>query len=178
MFEDPRRINGKLNAQVLVLNQSYEPLSVCNIKKAVILLLLQKAELISKNLERMIRTVNDQYDWPSVIRLKRYVPIQHRHVILTRKNILRRDEYKCAYCGKSDGNLTIDHIVPKSKGGKDTWDNLIAACTVCNNKKGNRSPSEAGLKLLYKPYTPSHLLFLKNSVSSIDDNWKPFLYLS
>ncbi|MFA4923665.1 MAG: HNH endonuclease, partial [Ignavibacteriaceae bacterium] len=93
----------------------------------------------------------------------------YKKVVLTRKNILRRDEFKCAYCGRSDIPLTIDHIVPKAKGGVDSWENLIAACTICNNKKGNRSPHEARMKLLIKPFTPNHILFIKNSVRKLDE---------
>lgn len=91
---------------------------------------------------------------------------------------MRRDSFRCAYCGRSDVPLTLDHIIPKSQGGKDTWENLITACTYCNNKKGDRTPSEANMKILTKPYKPNHIIFIKNSVSKIDESWKPFLYLT
>lgn len=142
------------------------------------LLFLGKADLVHKDNRKVIRTINGQYPWPSIIRLSRYINVPYRQVILTRKNILRRDSFRCAYCGRSDVPLTIDHIIPKSQGGKDTWENLITACTYCNNKKGDRTPSEANMKILTKPYKPNHIIFIKNSVSKIDESWKPFLYLT
>lgn len=97
---------------------------------------------------------------------------------MTRKNILRRDGFKCAYCGRSDIPLTIDHIIPKAHGGDDTWENLVAACTICNNKKGDRTPEEAKMRLLFQPFKPSHIVFIKNVVGRLDERWKPYLYLS
>jgi len=98
--------------------------------------------------------------------------------VLTRKNILRRDLYKCAYCGRGDLPLTIDHIVPKVKGGIDSWNNLVCACTFCNNKKGDQTPEEANLPLIIKPFKPSHIMFIKNVVGRLDESWKPYLYMS
>jgi 5-methylcytosine-specific restriction endonuclease McrA len=167
-----------LNAKVLILNQSYEPLTICNIKKAIILIYLGKAELILDDGRKNLRTVSRVYPWPSIIRLSRFITIPYKKVVLTRKNILRRDSFKCAYCGRSDLPLTIDHVVPKARGGSDSWENLVAACTNCNNKKGDRTPDEANLSLLNKPFKPSHIMFIKNVVGKLDDNWKPYLYLS
>ena len=167
-----------MNAKVLILNQSYEPLTICNIKKAIILIYLGKAELILDDGRKNLRTVSRIYPWPSIIRLSRFITIPYKKVVLTRKNILRRDSFKCAYCGRSDLPLTIDHVVPKARGGSDSWENLVAACTNCNNKKGDRTPDEANLSLLNKPFKPSHIMFIKNVVGKLDDNWKPYLYLS
>jgi 5-methylcytosine-specific restriction endonuclease McrA len=97
--------------------------------------------------------------------------------VLSRKNILRRDGFKCAYCGRGDLPLTVDHIIPRSKKGKNSWTNLVAACTKCNNRKGDRTPDEAGMKLLVKPFAPNHILFIKNSVNQLDENWKKYLYV-
>ncbi|MCK9210090.1 MAG: HNH endonuclease [Ignavibacteriaceae bacterium] len=163
---------------MLVLNQSYEPLTICNIKKALILLLLGKAEIVSKDQKKLVRTIHRSFPWPSVIRLASYISVPYKKVVLTRKNILRRDEFKCAYCGRSDIPLTIDHIIPKAKGGIDSWENLVAACTICNNKKGDRSPHDAHMKLQIKPFTPNHILFIKNSVRKLDESWKQYMYLS
>lgn len=118
------------------------------------------------------------FPWPSVIRISKFIKVPYKKVILTRKNILRRDNYKCAYCGRSDLMLTVDHIIPKARGGSDSWENLVTACTKCNNIKGDRTPEEANMKLLTKPYKPSHVIFIKNIVSKIDEKWKPYLYLS
>ena len=160
------------------MNQSYEPLTVCNIKKAMVLMYLGKAELVLDDKRKMLRTVNQAFPWPSIIRLSFFVSVPYKKVVLTRKNILRRDNYKCAYCGRSDLPLTIDHILPKAKGGTDSWENLICACTLCNNKKGDRTPVQARMEMLYRPFKPSHIMFIKNVVGKLDENWKPYLYLS
>ncbi len=139
---------------------------------------LGKAELVLDDKRKMLRTVNKNFPWPSIIRLSFFVSVPYKRVVLTRKNILRRDNYKCAYCGRSDLPLTIDHILPKAKGGTDSWENLICACTLCNNKKGDRTPVEARMELLYRPFRPSHIMFIKNVVRKLDENWKPYLYLS
>ena len=178
VFERNIPINGRLNSKVLVLNQSYEPLSVCTIRKAFILLYLGKAETVMNDERKRLHSINSVFPWPSIIRISRFVKIPHKKVVLTRKNILRRDSYKCSYCGRSDIPLTVDHVFPKARGGSDTWENLVAACTVCNNKKGDRTPDESNMKLISRPFKPSHILFIKNVVGRLDERWKPYLYLS
>ncbi len=142
------------------------------------MILLRKAELVSADGIKSIHSITKTFPWPSVIRLKRYISVPYQNIILTRRNILKRDGHKCAYCGRGDLPFTIDHIVPKSKGGEDTWENLVTACLPCNNKKGNRIPEEASMKLRIKPYKPNHILFLLNSVNHIDNAWKPYLFIS
>lgn len=144
----------------------------------MVLMYLGKAELVLDDKRKMLRTVNQAFPWPSIIRLSFFVSVPYKKVVLTRKNILRRDNYKCAYCGRSDLPLTIDHILPKAKGGTDSWENLICACTLCNNKKGDRTPVQARMEMLYRPFKPSHIMFIKNVVGKLDENWKPYLYLS
>ena len=90
---------------------------------------------------------------------------------------MRRDNFRCQYCGTKAHNLTLDHVIPKSRGGSDSWENLVAACVKCNNKKSNRTPDEANLKLLNKPRRPSHIFFLKQYMGNYDDNWRPFLFM-
>jgi len=153
-------------------------LTICNIKKAIILIYLGKAELVLKDKRKEIRSITSIYPWPSVIRLSHYITVPYKKVVLTRKNILRRDSYKCGYCGRSDLPLTIDHVVPKAHGGNDAWENLICACTSCNNKKGDRTPEQAKMNLRHKPFKPSHIMFIKNVVGKLDETWKPYLYLS
>ncbi len=162
----------------MVLNQSYEPLSVCNLRKAIVLIYLGKAESVVADNRKSLHTVSKTYPWPSIIRISRFVKVPYKKVVLTRKNIFRRDGFKCAYCGRSDLPLTIDHVIPKAKGGDESWENLITACTFCNNKKGDRSPEEARMRLLFQPFKPSHILFIKNVVGRLDERWKPYLYLS
>lgn len=178
VFEAREKKFGSLNAKVLVLNQSYEPLTLCTVKKAIILLLLGKAEVVIKDSRKQVKSVSRALDYPSVIRLKRYIQMPYKKVVLTRKNVLRRDGYRCGYCGRGDLPLTVDHIVPKAKNGTDSWENLVCACTSCNNRKGDRTPAEANMKLLIRPTVPSHILFIKNSMGRIEDTWKPYLYLS
>ncbi|UCH66869.1 MAG: HNH endonuclease [Ignavibacterium sp.] len=142
------------------------------------LVYLGKAEIILNDKSKHVRSVSIHYPWPSVIRLSRFVRVPYKKVVLTRKNILRRDAYRCGYCGRGDLRLTIDHIIPKARGGTDSWDNLISACTICNNKKSDRTPEEANMSLLTKPFKPSHIMFIKNVVGKLDEKWKPYLYLS
>ena len=165
-----------LNSNVLVLNQDYQPLSVCNVRKSLMLIFLDKAELLHDYPGRKIRSVRMDFDFPSVIRLRTYARIPFKNIVLTRKNIIKRDSHKCQYCGKSS-DLTIDHIIPRSRGGKDTWENLVAACDRCNHKKGNRTPKEANMPLLRDPFRPNHIIFLREYMGRIQDPWKPYLYL-
>lgn len=132
--------------------------------------------MVADRENRKLRSVRKAYPWPSVIRLNSYVHLPYQRIILTRKNILKRDGHKCMYCGRSDLTLTIDHIIPRARGGEDTWENLAAACLRCNNKKGDRTPDEAKMPLIRKPYTPNHIMFIKSNVNRLEDNWKPFLF--
>jgi len=169
--------NGKLSGKVLVLNQNYEAMSICNVQRAIILLYLGKAELIASRDSSMIRSVSFSMRFPTIVRLRIYIRVPYKKIVLSRKNILRRDLYRCQYCGRSDGALTIDHVIPKSKGGDDSWENLLTACITCNNKKGDRTPEEARMSPLRKPTKPSHITFMKHFVGRIDDDWKPYLYM-
>lgn len=165
-----------LNGNVLILNQDYQPLSVVNVKKSLLLLFLNKAELIHENPLKRIRTIDNEFQYPLVIRLRRYARIPYKNIVLSRKNILKRDANTCQYCGSTD-DLTIDHIIPKSRGGADSWENLVAACNKCNHKKGNRTPKEAAMPLVRKPYRPTHIIFLREYVETVDESWKPYLYM-
>lgn len=163
---------------MLLLNKSYEPITICTLKKALTLYFLQKAEIVSANENLFIHSASSAIPIPTVIRLNYYIRRPFHEVQLTRKNILRRDKHICAYCGRGDLPLTIDHIVPKSMGGDDSWVNLITACLPCNNKKGNRTPQSAGMKLLYQPYKPTYVRFLINSLNRVNEDWKTFLFQS
>ncbi len=176
-WEQPA-VNGKLSGKVLVLNQNYEAVSICNVQRAVVLLFLGKAELISSKESRKVHSVNTALPFPTIVRLRIYIKVPYKKIVLSRKNILRRDSHKCMYCQRNDLPLTIDHIVPKSKGGDDTWENLVTACVKCNNKKGDRSPEEAKMQLFKKPTRPSHITFMKHFVGRVDDDWKPYLYMN
>ncbi|MBS3944910.1 MAG: HNH endonuclease [Melioribacter sp.] len=140
------------------------------------LVILGKAELIADNQRKKINSVYNSFPWPTVIRLNDFIRVPYKKIILTRRNILKRDGHKCAYCGRGDLPLTIDHVIPKSKGGDESWDNLVAACLPCNNKKGDRSPEDANMQLRIRAYTPNHIMFIKNSAGRVDETWKPYLF--
>jgi 5-methylcytosine-specific restriction endonuclease McrA len=166
-----------LNAKVLILNQNYEPMSVINAKKAVVLLYLGKAELIEEHTGHRVRAVSMSMPFPSIVRLSMYVRVPFKNIILSRKNILRRDGHRCQYCGRGDIGLTLDHVMPMSRGGEETWENLVCACVKCNNTKGDRTPEEAQMPLRRKPMRPNHVTFIRHVMGSLDDRWKPYLFL-
>lgn len=166
-----------MTGHVLVLNRDFSALATCSVQRAIVLLHLQKAELVESLPDRYVRSTSVNQPWPSIVRLTLYVRIPYRRILLSRKNILRRDQHECQYCGSRD-KLTIDHVIPKSRGGKDVWENLVAACVPCNNRKGSRTPDEAGIQLARQPFRPSHVMFIRDFVGRLDDTWKPYLFMS
>lgn len=144
-----------MNYAVLLLNQNYQPLNVCHVRRAIVLLDKGKAELL-ENGQGYLRTVSARIEAPSVIRLIYHVrrPILKRR--LTRKEAFLRDRYRCQYCGKEGQSheLTLDHVIPRFRGGKHEWANVVSACTTCNHRKGSRTPAEAGMILRSKPGPP------------------------
>lgn len=166
-----------MNGHVLLLNADYSALSVCSVERAIILVLLQKADLVEAHNDRFVRSTSLRLPWPSIVRLKFYVRVPYKRIMISRKNVLRRDRFRCQYC-KSRDRLTIDHVLPKSRGGRDTWENLVTACTRCNTRKGNRTPEEADMPLLRKPFRPSHVMFIRDYIGSVDETWKPYLFLA
>lgn len=165
-----------MNFGVLVLNQDYQPLSVCSIERSIKLIFLEKADLLHDDPQKKLRTVRRSYAYPSVIRLRKYIRIPYKRIVLSRRNIMRRDNHTCQYCGiKSD--LTLDHILPRSRGGRDSWENLATACNRCNVKKGNRTPEEADMKLKRKPFRPVHITFFRDLAGGVHEEWKPYLYM-
>lgn len=142
-----------MNRPVLVLNGNYEPLHVCTTKRAMGLILSGKAVVV-ENGRGFIRTVSTVYERPSVIRLVFVVRRPAPRVRLTKREILRRDEYRCQYCGREAANLTVDHVIPRHRGGEHCWENLVAACPQCNRRKGSRMLEEARMKLLRPPFEP------------------------
>ena len=163
-----------MNSKVLILNQDFRALTICSVQRAFLLTYLKKSELIKNFDDQFLRTVTRSYPVPSIIRLYRYVNLPYRGVMLSRQNIYRRDGHKCQYCG-SRSNLTLDHVIPISKGGNSSWENLVTACKKCNARKGDFTPKENGMKLLQKPYKPSYIMFLKDFSGKIDESWKPYL---
>ena len=162
--------------KVLILNQSYEPLMVINAKRAVILSITDKVEVL-ENYSDTISSVNLTMFLPSVIRVRNYVRFKKNTISLSRKNIFKRDNNTCQYCGNNNGLMTIDHIVPKNKGGRDLWENLVTACSNCNTSKGNKLLKDSELNLLRQPKKPSILFHLQKYVTSYQEAWKPYLFM-
>jgi len=163
-----------MNKRVLVLNQDFSPVSICTIQRAFLLVYLDKADLVTRANGSMIRTVTRSFPMPSVIRLKNYVHIPYKGVVLTRQNVFKRDGFRCQYCGTSR-DLTLDHVVPKAKGGKTTWVNLVTACKTCNARKGDYTPEEIGLTILTRPFRPSYVMFLRDYSGYAYEEWIPYL---
>ena len=149
--------------RVLLLNESYEPLNLCSWRRAIILMIKGKAERID-SYNNFIDATSQTYA-PSVIRLTNYVAVPKKELPFSKKNILIRDNYTCQYCGKVCEDLTLDHVFPKSRGGATSWENIVAACSHCNQYKADRTPEEAGMKLLNHPIKPidiTNFVFLNN----------------
>jgi len=158
---------------VLVLNMDYSPINVTTLQRGFNLVFLGKAEILEHG-ELPITTDSKTFHRPTVIRLLRYVSVPFKKVQLTRQNIFRRDDYTCLYCGDKNNNLTIDHVYPKSRGGKNSWKNFATACFDCNVRKGNRTPEEAGLVLLHEPFVPSYLYFVKK-MDRVHKQWQNYV---
>ena len=169
-------MDSLLNRKVLLLNQSYEPLMVIGAKRALILLLSEKVDSIesySENIHSAYLTIK----LPSVIRLKEYAKIKRNEIVVSRKNVLKRDNYTCQYCGVKSISMTIDHILSRKKGGGDSWENLVAACMPCNTKKGNKLLAEVNMKLLTTPRKPTMILHLQKYVRQFQSSWRPYLFM-
>ncbi|MCO6357615.1 HNH endonuclease [Roseivirga pacifica] len=160
--------------RVLVLNQDYSPISVCSAERAFLLLYLQKAELVHDNPENKIRSINTAYPMPSVIRLQQYISIPYKSVLLSRQNVFKRDSNQCLYCGNGK-DLTLDHVLPKSRGGQSTWTNLATACKKCNSIKGDKTPEEAKMPLAQKPFRPTYVMFVRNFSGFTSKDWLKYL---
>lgn len=158
-----------MSKQVLVLNAGYEPLSLVSVRRAVVLLLREKAELLEAT-QQILQGANSSLPVPLVIRLVHYVRLPHRRVPPTRAAIMLRDGYTCQYCGATPGRteLTVDHVLPRSRGGRHDWLNLVTACKHCNQVKGSALPAEANMRLGRKPFEPNYvaLVLLSNPVAA------------
>lgn len=162
-----------MRKSVLVLNADYHPIAIQDVKKAFCLVYLGKAEIIDQY-DLSLRTVNMEYPYPSIILLKKYIKLKYRRVPITRGNLFKRDGHECAYCG-SRNSLTIDHIIPQSKGGLHEWKNIITACLPCNLRKGDRTPKEAGMSMRFQPSTPTNFLDLFNTHRDYPESWETYI---
>lgn len=160
---------------MLVLNATYEPINVCTLRRAVVLLLKEKAEVIEEA-ERPLHSATASLTRPAVIRLVSYVKVPrdaHRRKI-TRRAVFARDDWTCQYCG-SHAQLTVDHVIPRSKGGSSSWENIVAACAPCNRRKGSELPRQAGMTLARKPRTPGPEVFIQVASPTIPASWRPYI---
>lgn len=194
-----------LNSSVLMLNKNYAPVWITTAKVAFIKLVSGTAEAVSiengsyythdftswMEISEYKKIFDETYphdEWvyteklallvPRVIRCLNYIKVPNNEVKLTRKNVFLRDNYSCLYCGEKlrPRDLQLDHVIPESRGGKNTWGNLVCACFSCNSKKANRTPEEAGIKLIKKPYRPSFSpLFKAHVLNEKYSSWKSFL---
>jgi 5-methylcytosine-specific restriction endonuclease McrA len=152
--------NGSvLDGQVLVLNQTYEPLNVTTVRRALRLVTKHKAEVLEKN-GAIIHSPAITLEAPSVVRMLYRVKRPLPELKLTRRSVFARDGHKCQYCGRSDVPLTIDHVVPRCRKGATSWSNVVASCIRCNNVKGDRLPKEAGMKLRKTPRRPRYTPYI------------------
>lgn len=163
-----------MDSRVLVLNQDFSPLMVCSVERAFILVYLNKSEMLKSANGFKLHSATKAFPKPSVIRLNRYINAPRKGVTLTRQNIFKRDNFECQYCG-TKRDLTLDHVIPSSRGGAQAWHNLVTACKRCNAKKGDYTPDEANMPLKKKPTKPSYTLFLKDFVFQHEGDWDEFL---
>lgn len=164
-----------MHEAVLVLNANFEPINVCNTRRALGLILNGKASLVM-NGRGEIHTVSAAYPRPSIIRLEKMVKRPRPSVRLTKREVLRRDDYTCQYCGQHSLHLTIDHVIPRRLGGNHSWQNLVAACPACNHHKGGRTVDQAQMRLLRLPAEPpTSALYLFARHLPNNNEWAPFI---
>ncbi len=169
-----------MSQEVLVLNSDYEPLNVCNLRRAIVLIYLGKADVLHARTDgtpvvigggEVVRT-------PSVVKLRHHVKRPLPQLKLSRRSVFARDNYTCQYCGTGSKELTIDHVLPKRHGGGMTWENLVACCRRCNTKKGDKSPEKAGMKLMRQPRRPRYTPYIslnKYVAGSKHEVWRDYL---
>lgn len=162
---------------VLVLNNNYQPLNVTNARRALGMLCLGKAHAVETD-SKVFRSERLAVHMPTVVRLTHHVRRPMPVLRVSRKSVFARDNYTCQYCGRRNGPLTIDHVIPRERGGGEDWNNLVCCCTKCNNKKGNRTPEEAGMSLLSKPFRPKYIPYIsytKFLAAVSNPAWRPYL---
>jgi 5-methylcytosine-specific restriction endonuclease McrA len=161
--------------QVLVLNASFEPLNVCSLRRAHVLVFKGKAEVVEE-LDRPLCSAAARFPWPHVIRLLSYVRVprivQRK---ISRRALFARDGWRCVYCGTASGRLTLDHVIPRSRGGGSDWENVVTSCAPCNLRKGNRLLHEVQMELAHPPKPPAPVLFIRLAAPKIPARWEQYL---
>ena len=162
--------------EVLLLNATYEPLCVVSVRRAVVLVLAEKVDVVVADDEQVVRSAQLELAVPSVVRLRSFVRVPYRtRSAVTRRGVLRRDSYRCAYC--SGRASTVDHVLPRSRGGPNTWENVVACCAPCNGRKGDRLLRELRWRLRFEPGAPLASRRIVLAVASVDPEWEPWLIL-
>ena len=161
--------------RVLVLNASYEPLNVCSLRRAHVLVWKGRAEILEES-DGRLRSATTSFARPNVIRLVTYVRVPRAVTRrISRRVLFARDGWQCAYCGSSSNRLTLDHIVPRSRGGTSVWENVVASCAPCNHRKGDRLLEETGMSLRTVPRPPTPVLFIRLTTEKIPEVWRQYL---
>jgi 5-methylcytosine-specific restriction endonuclease McrA len=167
-----------MNQEVLVLNSDYEPLNVCSMRRAIVLLYLGKADILHEHEAAEALPRWDGLPTPSVVKLRGHVKRPLPELKLSRRTVFARDSYMCQYCGASTKDLTIDHVIPKRLGGKATWENLVCCCKRCNTKKSDKLVHQAGMKLSRQPRRPRYVPYIsltKYVTGRKNEIWKNYL---
>src|SRR5262245_14276237 len=167
------------STRTLLLTQGYEPIQIISWQRALTLLALDKVDVVDEY-DTEIRAQSMIVRIPSIVRLRKAFPRSANPVKCSRVNIYARDGYRCQYCGRkcTIDELTYDHVIPRSKGGRTTWENIVSACYLCNRRKANRTPAEAGMKLLAVPTRPTWMpsIQIRVSARSVPDAWRDYVY--
>ena len=157
------------------MNASYEPLNVCTVRRAHVLVFKGKAEVVEE-LDRPLRSATGAFAWPHVIRLVNYVRVPRLvQRKISRRALFARDGWRCVYCGTTAGRLTLDHVIPRSRGGESIWENVVTSCAPCNLRKGNRLPHEVHMELRQTPRPPAPVLFISLATPKIPQRWERYL---
>lgn len=161
----------------LVLNSDYLPLEIQDSKRAFLNVYKDTVDSIDIYPDAKFRSTLDEWDVPSVVRTRTFVRRPYQKASLTKANVHKRDGYTCVYCGEdARKHLTVDHVIPRSRGGKNSWDNLVTCCFACNNVKDNRTPEEMGWETP-NPQHPHHIVLMNKLVKDIPEQWRPFLFM-
>ena len=159
--------------RILVLNMDYTPLNITTLQRGFKLVFKGKAEIVEHEENNPIQTDKRNFKRPTVIRLLRYIFLPFKKVHLSRQNVFKRDDHRCIYCG-TNRDLTLDHVIPKSKGGGNTWENLVTCCGSCNVKKDDKTLEEVGLTMRHKPFRPTYLYFIEK-IKNVNNDWKRYV---
>jgi 5-methylcytosine-specific restriction endonuclease McrA len=166
-----------MSQEVLVLNSDYEPLNICNMRRAIVLVFLGKVDVLHQD-DKVLHAVSNTYQMPSVVRLRNHIRRPAPQLKLSRRSIFARDHYTCQYCGHRGSDLTIDHVIPKRLGGPTTWDNLVCCCKKCNGKKGAKTLAQLGYTLPQQPRKPKYvplISYAKFVDGSKNEVWRDYL---